>query len=174
MVSIKITCLKHFIPDYILKTLYNSLILPYISYGIEVWYATSDTLSSKISILQKKSIRAIHNLDYIAHTNEYFKNDNILKIQDLYKLQICSYLYKYYNSTDNEFHDRLIAHANNHNHHTRNRNNLVLPQYTKTTTQRSFLYRSINEWNNVHTPILNSLSIHSFKRKLKCHYCSLY
>ena len=166
--------LKHFFPDYALKILYNSLILPFISYGIEVWYATSDTLTSKISILQKKSIRAIHDLDYIAHTNDYFKNDNILKLQDLYKLQICSCLYKYNNLTNNEFHDRLIPHTNNHNHHTRNRNNLVLPQYTKATTQSSFLYQSINEWNNVPTPIQNSQSIYSFKRKLKGHYCSLY
>ena len=59
---------KNVFLDFILKTLYNSLILPYLSYGIEVWYAAPQVLTSKISVLQKRSIHALHDLNYNAHT----------------------------------------------------------------------------------------------------------
>ena len=166
--------LKLTIPDYILKHLYNSLILPYLTYGIEVWHAAPKVLTEKISILQKKSIRAIHNLDYNAHTNEFFKRDNILKLEDLYKLNLCSHLYSYTNSTENSFYSRINPHSDTHNHYTRNRNNLVLPRYSKTSSQSSFIYQSIKEWGNIPVSIQTSRTIHSFKRTLKKHYYSLY
>ena len=166
--------LNNKLPDYILKTLYNSLILPYLTYGIEAWYAAPEFLSSKIFVLQKKSIRAIHNLPYNAHTHDYFKHDNILKVSDLYKVQSCSYLYSYINSEDNEIHSRLHTHSNIHEHNTRNRNNLVVPRYTRTRSQSSFLYQSITEWNNLPAAIKISESAPAFRRKLKGYYCSLY
>ena len=119
------------------------MILPYLTYGIEAWYAAPNVLTSKISILQKKFIRAIHNLVYNAHTNEYFKQDSILKLHDLYKTQICTHLFSYSLPSNNEFHYRLHSHANIHNHYTRNRHNLILPNYTKASSQSSFLNQSI-------------------------------
>ena len=166
--------LKNTFPEYVLKNLYNSLILPYISYGIEVWYAAPDFLTSKVFVLRKKAIRAIHDLTYNAHTIEYFKRDKILMIEDVYKLQICSQLFTYYHRTDNEFHNRLNPFSNNHNHFTRNRNNLVLPRYNKTKSQTCFLYQSIKQWSNVPISIQTAPSLRSFKRKLKGLYSSLY
>ena len=166
--------LKNIFPKFILKNLYNSLILPYITYGIEVWYAAPDILTSKILILQKKAIRAIHNIGYLAHTNEYFKQDKILKAEEIFKLQVSSKMYAYINSDDNEFRHRYYSFASIHNHHTRNRNNLVIPRYNKTSSQSCFLYQSTNEWSNVPLTIQYAPSIQSFKRRLKLHYCSLY
>ena len=150
------------------------MILPYLTYGIETWYAAPNVLTSRISILQKKSIRAIHNLAYNSHTNDYFKQDNILKLQDLYKTQICTKLFSYSLAPNNEFHHRLNSHTNVHNHYTRNRHNLILPNYTKTSSQNSFLYQSIKEWCNIPSTLKHPVSISTFKHKLKSHYCSLY
>ena len=43
---------------FLLKTLYTSLIHPYLSYGIEAWHGTYQNNTSKIFVLQKKAIRA--------------------------------------------------------------------------------------------------------------------
>ena len=83
--------LKHFIPLYILKTIYNSLILPQFSYGILAWGAKH----SRLSLLQKKAIRVITNSKYNQHTEPLFKTLNILKIEDMYKSCIYKFYYNY-------------------------------------------------------------------------------
>ena len=87
--------LKSTLPSYILLTLYNTLILPYLTYCIESWHAAPNYLTDSIFVLQKKSIRAVYNLPYNSHTNQFFKNNNILKLKDLYKLSLCSLLFDY-------------------------------------------------------------------------------
>ena len=59
--------LKQYLPSYILRTLYNSLILPHIN-GILVWGFDV----SRINKLQKRSIRIINNQKYNAHTEPLF------------------------------------------------------------------------------------------------------
>ena len=44
--------LNRFLPETILKTLYTSLIHPYLSYGIEAWHGTYQNNTSKIFVLQ--------------------------------------------------------------------------------------------------------------------------
>ena len=74
--------INRFLPESILKTLYTSLIHPYLSYGIEAWHGTYQNNTSKIFILQKKAIRAINNPAYNERTKAYFKCNNILKLSD--------------------------------------------------------------------------------------------
>ena len=61
--------LKNYLSNHILKTIYCSLILPYIHYGILTWGFNID----KIFTLQKKAIRLIDNSSYLEHTEEIFK-----------------------------------------------------------------------------------------------------
>ena len=74
--------LNRFLPETMAKTLYTSLIHPYLSYGIEAWHGTYQNNTSKIFVIQKKAIRAINNLAYNEHTNAYFKCNKILKLPD--------------------------------------------------------------------------------------------
>ena len=46
--------LNRFLPETILKTLYTSLVHPYLSYGIEAWHGTFKNNTSIIFVLQKK------------------------------------------------------------------------------------------------------------------------
>ena len=43
--------LNSYLPNRILKMLYNSLILPYLNYGVECWYAASNYVLNKIQVL---------------------------------------------------------------------------------------------------------------------------
>ena len=65
--------LNRFLPEINLKTLYTSLIHPYLSYGIEAWHGTYQNNTSKIFVLQKKAIRTIkfNNLAYNERTNSH-------------------------------------------------------------------------------------------------------
>ena len=151
------------------------MILPYLNYGIEAWFGANMTERNKIFILQKKSIRAIYSLPYNAHTNDYFKINNLLKVHELYKLNLCSLVYRYTQpSVDLPSAVRFQTMANIHAHDTRNSHNLVAPRYNLAKSQSSFLYNAINEWNSISAEIQNCTSLKTFKCHLREHYCSSY
>ena len=47
--------LNNYIPVDILQHLYNSLILPYLSYGVGSWMGAPQYVRNRINVLQKKS-----------------------------------------------------------------------------------------------------------------------
>ena len=51
--------LKHFVPEGVLYSLYCTLILPYINYGIIAWGSSNKSNLNRILKLQKKSVRII-------------------------------------------------------------------------------------------------------------------
>ena len=86
--------LKLYLPSEIMKTLYNSPVHPHLNYSIEPWYGTSLVSTIRTSELQKKAIRAFYNLPYLEHTNNYLKIYSIIEIKDLYKFNMCNYLFR--------------------------------------------------------------------------------
>ena len=74
--SIGIFCRKkNDMPNYILKTIYSTLILSHCTYGILAWGSNT----SRIFKLQKKAIRIVSNANYISHTEPLFKTLGLLK-----------------------------------------------------------------------------------------------
>ena len=65
-------------PKYI-KTLYDRLVHPYLSYGIALWGGTCKSYLNKIYISQKKALRHIHRSSYNAHTNPLFFREQDIK-----------------------------------------------------------------------------------------------
>ena len=82
--------LNNIFPKYILQTLYNSLIMSYINYGLLLWGVESH----RIEPLQKKAIRLITNSNYSAHTTPLFIELGLLKVQDMFKLKLLKFYYK--------------------------------------------------------------------------------
>ena len=162
--------LNSYLPPNILKMLYNSLILPYLNYGIESWYGAPRYSSDRVQVLQKKAIRAIHSLSFNHHTNEYFEDDKILKLNDIYKINLCSHMYNYITSPDTHIlSSRFQTNSNYHNHNTRNRNNIVTQHFNRSSSQSCFLFQSTKEWNLIPVVIKSSNTLQTFKRKLKIH-----
>ena len=162
------------LPQNILKMLYNSLILPYITYGIESWFGASRTSSGAVEVLQKKAVRAIYNLPYNSHTIEYFKTGKLLKLTDLYNLNICSQLFNYINNENCDMQARIRTHSQMHSHNTRHSSNLVPLRFNRTTSQSSFIYRAITQWNLIPQNVKNCTSVRTFKHRLRDHYCCQY
>ena len=86
--------LKYFLPMYIMNTLYHSLILSHVQYCTLFWANAYSTCLNKLIILQKTTIRIIPQSHYLAHTDPLFSKLKLLKLDDLYKHQLCIYMYK--------------------------------------------------------------------------------
>ncbi len=70
--------LKHVFPQEIKYLLYNSLIVPLITYCITAW----GFHRSRINIIKQKAIRIITASSYISQTEPYVKQLNLLKVED--------------------------------------------------------------------------------------------
>ena len=84
---------KNILPTSALKILYYALVHCHIIYGIMVW-GGAQTMN-KIFILQKRAIRTICKRKYRDHTEPLFKKENILKINDVFKLHVNLFMYDY-------------------------------------------------------------------------------
>jgi hypothetical protein len=75
--------LNNYAPIRILATLYYSMVYPYLTYGITLWGATF------------RHMRAIVGAQYNTHTNNIFHQLGILKLDDIYKLNVGKFILVY-------------------------------------------------------------------------------
>jgi len=84
---------KNILPHDILKSLYFSLVQSHLMYGIQAW--GSSIHINKIESIQKRAIRIINNKVYNSHTDPLFRQNNILKVRDLYQFQNALFAHDY-------------------------------------------------------------------------------
>ena len=71
--------LKYIFPVYLLRMIYNSLILPHLNYCLLAW----ETQCPNIELLQKKAVRVVNFKSPVAHTEPILKGMNQLKLLDI-------------------------------------------------------------------------------------------
>ena len=86
--------LKHHVPVYILKIIYNLLFLSHLNYRITAW---GSNVGPRINTLPKKAIKALSNSKHNSHATPLFKNLELLKADNIYKLSCFKLFYKYKN-----------------------------------------------------------------------------
>ena len=160
--------LKSHIPESSLLTLYSSLILSYLNYGILAWGNAQSTLLNRLLLLQKKVLRIICSVPPRSHTNPLFFKYKILKIQDLYTFQLGQFMYNYNNnSLPCIFHSMFPKNQSFHNYPTRRSNEFHLPLLRTLLAQKTFIYTGPRVWNSFDKDIKVAKSLYSFKKKLK-------
>ena len=87
--------LKHYLPPYILRMLYFSLVNAHLNYGILVWGFVPTCLIK----IQKRTIRTITCSKYNAHTEPLFKIMDILMLKELLDINALKFYYKYLRGT---------------------------------------------------------------------------
>ena len=89
--------LKDLYPMTVLRMLYNSLILPHLSYGILTWGAKISR-DDQLHLIQKRCLRLISNSSYIAHTEPICKDLRIISLPDMYTVAMWKFYYKLMNN----------------------------------------------------------------------------
>lgn len=84
---------RHILPERIKLLLYNSLLLPQLTYAHLVWGTTTNKNFNQLFLVQKKVARIIANVPYNFHTPELFKKFKIIKVSNYYEYRLAqSYL----------------------------------------------------------------------------------
>ena len=68
--------------------LYNSLVLPYLSYCLIIWGSNYDSNLTSVITVQKRAIRLIAGVGRLSHTSPLFRELKLLKLPDLLNKQL--------------------------------------------------------------------------------------
>jgi hypothetical protein len=167
--------LKRYLPQHILLTLYNTLVLPHLNYGVLLWGWRSERLVK----LQKRLVRIITNSRYNEHSDPLFKELKLLKATHISMLHELKFCFKLHHSLVPEyFLDFLpVRHSDTHRYRTRNSNNYVIPRVRHSFAKHSLRYKIPSILNNTDSSIIDKIatySLYGFSRYIKYHYLNSY
>ena len=153
---------KNIMPAKQLKTLYYSLIHPYLNYGILLWGGTHKSYTHKLQVLQNKAIRVINNYKYNESASPIYRKLNIMTYDNMYKLESCKFMYM---NSKNEIPSPLIElftrNTDIHNYNTRHSKDVHIQSRTSDQTSRSFPHQSPKLWLTIPEVIKNAKSLAS-------------
>ena len=109
--------LKNYLPLYIRKALYNSLVQTHLNYATLVW----DFKCNRLVKLQKRLVRIITCSKYNAHTDPLFKNIEILKVSHILDLNALKFYYKHvHGKLPSYFYSfNIVTQGSQHSYNTR-------------------------------------------------------
>ena len=153
--------LKRYVPSHVLKMIYNSIVQSNLNYCILAWGYNC----GRLKILQRKAIRIITNSKYNAHTSPLFKELSLLKLEDMFKMNMLKWYHKYVNKRlPNYFKDyKIQTQEEIHDHNTRNKSDVTRP-LSRIHAARKCLRNHISVIIRATPPnILNKTGTHSFQ-----------
>ena len=145
------------------------MVYPYLIYCNLIWGNTYHTRIDCLHKIQKKILRIITFSNYYQHSNELFKNQEILTIYKINTYLTSQFMYKYINNMlpSNIFSNYFKTNNEIHEHYTRSSCKLHI-DFTRTNYKKfSLKHYGVNTWNIIDNNIKNSITFSSFKRKMK-------
>ena len=149
-------------------TIYQALIVPYISYGLTVWGQASSFLLNKILILQKRALRFIYSTKRDQHAIPLFIDAKVLPLQFMYFECISALMYDVRNKVAPKNIQNLFSNVSDiHSYRTRSSTSNVFHIKSSRTDhlKNSFSRFGARVWNEIpHS--FKELPKRVFKQKL--------
>ena len=166
--------LKYFLPRHTLITIYNSLVLPHLQYGITLW----GSKCKKLEVIQKQCIRRINKVKrYKAHTDPLFKRSNLLKLEDIYSFFCLKIFYRYEKHQLPLYFDKMFPRVSDfHRYETSNSNDFYALSRKNTEMIPTIRYQipfriSVK---NINISKIYTHSLNGFSRNLKTCFIESY
>jgi hypothetical protein len=159
------------------KNLYYSFTYSAISYCICVYGGVfiCTERGNKIKKLHRRIILNLFSSHYPnLNFNEILRHEEILKVEDVYRLKVGCYMYKIIYKNDYQFLKEYISPMYpDHTYNTRN-NEFILPFPRVENIRINFKYQFLNVWNQVPVEIKLCNSYNAFNRSYKRYLVNLY
>jgi hypothetical protein len=166
---------KHFLPKHVLKIIYFTMCHSHLEYGNVLWGDAAYKHLKKINTIQKRAVRVINKAQYNAPSSEMFQENKILKLKDVYKIQVHKTMYNIYNHGYPSMLTKIFKlNKNIHAHNTRQTKNFNIDMIKYGPARKSILYNGPKLWNALPNHLKHFTNIKAFCKKLKMDYLSLY
>jgi hypothetical protein len=156
-----------------LHTIYNTIILPHIDYGISLWGGCASSYILPIQRLQNRAARAItKSYNYCTSVSFLLSNLKIMTVIERYRYFTANLMYKCLHNLSPSYLNSLFQYVSSvHNRETGQTSNMLLylPKPSLECFKMSFKYAGANLWNLLPQVIKNSASLNIFKRLYKNH-----
>lgn len=166
---------KNFLPATALRTIYDSLLMSHIQYGLEIWGGCNSSKGKKRLVgTHKKAVRHLSKSHYMAHTEPRMKSLGLLKIEDQHLLQNAALAHDIINKHGpTNLQDSFDLYTDSHDYSLRSvtDNPLGLRETLSNTRQIKHGFSSLGPriWNSIPENIRQIKNRKSFKRHLKKH-----
>ena len=154
--------------------LYNTLILPHLTYCNIVWGNCNKSKVDSLFLLQKKAIRICTHSPYLAHTEPLFKQLKTLKMHDIHTYHSAIFMFKYFKNVLPFFHNVFVQNHTIHSYPTRHRNDIHLTNPKYLLAHKSIRHHGPDIWNSLPDEIKQRTSLFSFKATMKKHILHSY
>ena len=169
-----INSFKNAMPTIQLKTLYYTLIHPYLTYGVLLWGGALKKHIHKLQVLQNKTVRKITNAKYNDPVKAIYNELGISTLDNLYKTELCKLMYL--NSNKALPKPILSLYTSNteiHNHNTRHKRDAHITSRRSQLVSRSFIHRSPEIWLHIPGNTKSSKTMNSFKNQIQRYLVNL-
>ena len=116
---------------------------------ISNWCFGNSTLITKLQQICNKFLRMIFELPYCSNINDIMKQCNILKINQLYKLETASLMFKLIRGGNKSPAFSCNLHLNPCKYNTRNKAQYITHHCKITVAKQSFSYQGPFIWNSL-------------------------
>ena len=175
--------LRSFLNQKMLINLYYSIFYSHIVYSIQTWGNAGDTELNKIFIIQKRAVRLLSNNfnnTLNVSSDPLFLKLDILKIKDIFLLQISKFIFNCLRKNTPNFESWLSVHS----HRTRsNFNDVVNLEYSNNLhilyARTSFYGLKLIKvfgpkfWNSIPLHIRSAVNINHFSKVLKLYLVNI-
>ena len=162
--------LRYYLDIKTMIQMYHSLFNSKLQYGILCWGSAVSSKISKLQILQNKAIRYMNKAPRYFRLDNYYLNQRILKVDDLYNLEVSKFMHSHFQGTlPICFCSFFIESRFLHNYRTRSTVNgpYRASNFKTNWGKRSIQYHGPIFWNRLPNDIKSVSSKLSFKKMTK-------
>ena len=162
-----ISKLRNYVDLHTSRILYYSLIYPHLQYCISSWERATKSVLKPLSIIQKRVLRLITKTPYRTPSAPLFFLLKILKIDDVYKLQIAKMMHHINNQNNTgtwKINNSIkLEKLHNHNMRASSQHNFLMPNVRTNSGKSLSAFAGAQIWREVPQSI-KSLSTVKFKK----------
>ena len=152
-----------------LRSVYYSSTYSHLQYAIGVWGGAGKTALKRLNVLHNKVLRATTYSSYKSRVSPLYKNLNLLKINDIYILEIGKFMHNLHWGRIPVNFDHLFTSVNQANSHATRaatRGGCIWQLASTVKGKRSLKHVVPKIWDSI-DPSLYDISPPAFKRQLK-------
>ena len=165
-IGIIVKARKYFNQETLLN-LYNTMVLPFISYCIHVWGKAASTHINKIHILQKKIVRIINGVPPRTHSAPLFDKLKIMTVYQVYDYYVGVFMYKLYHKQLPPLFDMFERTSDVHSYSTRQYDSFYIDYVPTLRSQRTIKIAGSKLWTMVNRKVNIHCKIGTYKIHLK-------
>src|SRR6218665_51956 len=160
--------IRHLLPTIILISLYYTMIFPYLSYCNIVWGASYKSHLHNLFVLQKRVIRMICKLPYLATSLPSFIKLKQLTIEQINRYQVLLFMHRFHHQgLPSSIPFDLQKGVDIHDHNTRSSHSYRSHRARIKVKQLSMHCIGPDMWNKLPDSLKDVQSLGSFKSLLK-------